>query len=605
MQITFRKVEIHNFMSFGDEVFDIEKYDGLNIVRGINADKQGESNGVGKSTLFNSIVYGLYGQSPVKVKTENVANRALDDKEVRVAVYLNVNGTEYKAVTGQNKRSQSYFQLSTIENGNEKDITRSSIAETRDFFEKDILHCDLSLFLRTIILTSAQDYNFFMLKSAAKKEFIENLFDIGVFGDMYTLIHRDALNLEKEIVGLQNQLIVFNGQKESYVAKIAEFERQKEEKIAYLTAELSRLEKELAEKKGKTVDRNVDLLNKCTSALNQCNDVKAKLDAAYRTVVTEESKATSEISSCNSAISERQKIISKHSDLRGKLCDDCKKIFSGHYNLGTYEEEIEAAKKRLATAEERLASLKEKKKKVNDETTKIAMKMETIKAKIAELNHEYVVQTQEIRRYENAVTAKKSELEVTSKMENNYVLLSRSNDGKIEEIQEKLGTMLTRIKYLKKAEGIVSQENIRKFIIRDLLGLINGMVKSYLSKMLASYDCIFDEDFDYRFVTETGECELGNFSNGERMKLSLAVNFAFRDFMAQRSAISSNILFVDEYLDSAIDTMTLQSVIGIFRDYIRLYHQNVFIISHRAELANEEFDHTILVEKRDEISRLK
>ena len=67
MQIIFRKVEIHNFMSFGDEIFDIEGYHGLNLVKGINNDVSGSLNGSGKSTLFHSLIYGLYGQLPVKI----------------------------------------------------------------------------------------------------------------------------------------------------------------------------------------------------------------------------------------------------------------------------------------------------------------------------------------------------------------------------------------------------------------------------------------------------------------------------------------------------------------------------------------------------------
>jgi len=187
-------------MSFADEAFDFDKQDGISLVTGKNFDIPNSRNGAGKSNIFASLLYGLFGQLSNKVKGENIANRYVDEKDVRVAVYLSVDGVKYKAVSGMNKRAQGYFSLTTFENGEEKDITKSTVAETRKFFEDEVLHCDVSLFLRTILLTSEQNYNFFNLKKQDKKDFIEKLFDIGLFGDMYDRIHRDVLRTEKDVM---------------------------------------------------------------------------------------------------------------------------------------------------------------------------------------------------------------------------------------------------------------------------------------------------------------------------------------------------------------------------------------------------------------------
>ena len=187
-------------MSFADEAFDFDKQDGISLVTGKNFDIPNSRNGAGKSNIFASLLYGLFGQLSNKVKGENIANRYVDDKDVRVAVYLAVDGVKYKAVSGMNKKAQGYFSLATFENDEEKDITKSTVAETRKFFEDEVLHCDVSLFLRTILLTSEQNYNFFNLKKQDKKDFIEKLFDIGVFGDMHEKIHKDVLRIEKDVM---------------------------------------------------------------------------------------------------------------------------------------------------------------------------------------------------------------------------------------------------------------------------------------------------------------------------------------------------------------------------------------------------------------------
>jgi len=82
----------------------------------------------------------------------------------------------------------------------EIDLTKSTMTETRKFIADEILHCDLSIFLRTVLLSSDQNYNFFRLKKWEKKEFIEKLFDISVFGEMYNLIHRDVLDYDKTML---------------------------------------------------------------------------------------------------------------------------------------------------------------------------------------------------------------------------------------------------------------------------------------------------------------------------------------------------------------------------------------------------------------------
>ena len=122
--------------------------------------------------------------------------------------------------------------------------------------------------------------------------------------------------------------------------------------------------------------------------------------------------------------------------------------------------------------------------------------------------------------------------------------------------------------------------------------------------MGASFTCIFDENLDYNFVTETGNCELQNFSCGEKKRLEIATCLSFRDFIAQRSNISSNLLIIDEYIDSGIDTLAVESILSILKSFTIQNNQNVFIISQRAEISNEMFNRTIELHKDKGISTI-
>ena len=121
-------------------------------------------------------------------------------------------------------------------------------------------------------------------------------------------------------------------------------------------------------------------------------------------------------------------------------------------------------------------------------------------------------------------------------------------------------------------------------------------------KLGATFTCVFDENLDYQFVTDNGSCELQNFSCGEKKRLEIATCLSFRDFIAQRSNISSNILVVDEYIDSGIDTLAVESILQILKEFTVVSNQNIFIISHRSEVNNDIFDRTIEIQKKDGIS---
>ena len=127
--------------------------------------------------------------------------------------------------------------------------------------------------------------------------------------------------------------------------------------------------------------------------------------------------------------------------------------------------------------------------------------------------------------------------------------------------------------------------------------MLNNKIKTYLTKLGANFYVVFDEDMDYEFMTPSGKCEWGNFSAGERMKTMVATSFAFRDFMAARNGLNANILILDEYFDSAIDALTVESVLNLLKDMSRELKQSIYVITHRKEVSQDMFDQLLVVEK--------
>ena len=154
MRLIFKRVEIHNFMSFADEVFDFDKHIGLNLICGKNNDIPGSKNGSGKSNLIRALCFALYGDPGNGLRNGNIANKFVEGKEMRVTAFFAVDNAEYRVSSGFNKHGGPYCELVQIEDNEEHDLVKSTLAETRKFISNEILHCDIDIFLRTILLSS-------------------------------------------------------------------------------------------------------------------------------------------------------------------------------------------------------------------------------------------------------------------------------------------------------------------------------------------------------------------------------------------------------------------------------------------------------------------
>lgn len=604
MRINFNKIEIHNFMSFADEVFDYSKFKGMNLVCGKNNDLPGAKNGTGKSTLFSALVFCLFGETQNKLKNENIHNRYIESKEVRVVVDFDIENDKYTVSSGFNKYGAAYCNIIKHEGENDLDLTKSSIIETRKFLEKEILHCDMSIFLRTIMLSSDQTYNFFRLRKGEKKEFIEKLFDISVFGEMYNVIHRDILNFDKEILSQQNRLMMLNKSNQEYVDCINNYTANHNKKVAEYEQRLDELNQKYNNLKNTTVVSNTEEASKYEVFINKINDAILKVNNTIQLISKNKNKIDVSLHKLQTSKKSHQKIIDTHAELLEKLCDDCKTVYKQYYSIDKCIEEIKQIDVKYSALKAEYDSEVVKETEYNKKLVVLNTKLQQANKKLDELTQEYVKTNTELTRLESRIDNVKSELENEKNAVNPYVKLFESNKKEIEAETNQLKATADKYKYLKFAESIVSQDTLRKFIIKDLIGLLNNKIKTYLTKLGAKYTVIFDSDMDYEFITDGGSCEYDNFSAGERQRIMIATCFAFRDFMAIRNNLSSNILILDEFIDGNVDSMAIDGVISILRDFILMYNQNIYIVSHRKEIDNSIFNNILQIVKTNHISKV-
>lgn len=276
-----------------------------------------------------------------------------------------------------------------------------------------------------------------------------------------------------------------------------------------------------------------------------------------------------------------------------KLCKDCKKIFSDYYSIDTYLSEIQKIVESIEDINLKIGINDKEVDKINTTIKSYEEKLQKAKDKVKSLTEEYNKTNREISSIESSMMIVESDLSKAKNDKNPYTELFENNKKEIEQHTKELDDISETYRYLKFAENIVSQDTLRKFIIADLIGLLNNKIRMYLTKFGAKYNVVFDSDMEYEFTTEGGSYEYDNFSAGERARLMIAACFAFRDFMYIRNNLSSNILILDEFIDGAIDSIAIDSILDILKDFSRLWKQNIFVISHRKEIDNTVFNNII------------
>lgn len=444
-----------------------------------------------------------------------------------------------------------------------------------------------------------------MLKKSDKKEFVEKMFDISIFEDMYKSIHRNVLDYDKESLACQHRLMTLNKTSDDYVSRIEIYTANKEKQLMDLNAAISKLEKDKIELEAKGVTVNSEAVEKLENELDDVEKKRVSILNEINNVSSKISQINLGIHKIDESVLSRNKLISKHADILNKLCSDCKDIFSHHYDLTKLSDEIIKLNAKKDTLDKSLEQQTKIKNENQASYESLSNEILNIKSKIKDLTAAATKHAQELTLLSTKLSTYKRDFDRITNESNPYSDMLEQCKTNILSEEKNLDSYENKLKYLKFAENIVSQETLRKFIIKDLVVLLNNKIKTYLTRLGAQYYVEFDEDMDYEFITHSGSCEWSNFSAGERMRIMIATSFAFRDFMSIRNGLNANILILDEYFDSAIDTLCVENILGILKDYSINQGQNIFVISHRSEVNIEQFDRIIKVEKTNGIAHVQ
>jgi len=587
-KIIFDNITIQNFKSIGPRMtFDFNSHSGLNYIYGTNLDIDGTANGVGKSTIFSdAILFGLYGKTLNNTNNSFIPNRVLVDKKIETFVSVNftVSSRKYTALSSI-RPGGGTVKFRLFENGIE--ITKSTTHKTRDFLKKEILKCSFGLFVNSIILSASNSYNFFGMNKGQKREYIENIFKITCFGDMLKIIRSDMNNLGRQILLEQQEQKQLKENLSTFKNNFNSFKNDKTKKIEDLQLKISKKQEDID---GIFIE-DVDLIE-INKKIDDLKEIKASIDTAILKVSRKNGEGLVSSKHIKETLAKNQEII----DL---ICDGCKKKLDNGFT--------KELKDKLAENKRMNVELSDKSLQLKDGLDIISSDLLSARKELRKLTTIQSTNTENrlaIKHLKELVKQFSEDIENIKKEKNPFKKMIQETDVSLKNITSILDRHYSEKTELEILEHVVSDDGAKKFMIMDLVKVLNTLIRHYLEEMGAQFTLHFNESFDCVFLTNTGECDFSSFSAGERQRINIATLFAFRDILGN-NGIDSNIFVLDEVIDQGIDEYALKAILGILKRSIDEKDQTVYIISHRPEtVENGMFDNVIEIIKKHSISTI-
>ena len=569
--IKFKTVRFKNFGSFGNIFTELQlNKNATTLICG--------NNGSGKSFAFlDSITFGLFGKPFRKINIPQIVN-SINNKQCLVEIEFSKGTDEYLVRRGLNPKIFEIFKNTILLNQDAKSI------DYQDILEDQILKMNYKTFTQVVILGSSSFVPFMQLNAADRRSVIENILDINIFTSMNVLLKGRILQFKETIRELNSRIetekqkiIIQQGFIDTLQKKSTEDIKLAKDKVAQLNLEIVQLDTEIS-----VLESDINLLEikitdkaAITSSIQNHNTLKTKIDSKLRTLVKDVTFFTNNVTcpSCSQQISqelkekELQKSSIKQEEYEAAIADltlNIEKFNSRIEDINNILKDIQD--KKMVSLQKRTS--KENTKKYLIEATK---EIEKANYSTEQINIELG------KKYQQVTTL--SELE-----------------SQKEEYRDE-------VLYFEYANELLKDNGVKSKIINYYLPHINKYINQFLSSMDFFAQFTLDEDFNEKIKSRhRDEFSYTNFSEGEKLRIDLALLLAWREIARAKNSVNCNLLILDEVFDSSLDSVGMDELMKLLTSVGD--KSNIFVISHKSDQLVDKFQNLITFEKKNNFSRM-
>src|SRR6056300_9601 len=567
--IKFKKIRYKNFLSTGNIPIEVElDKSSTTLIVG--------SNGSGKSTLLDALCYALFNKPFRIIKKDQMVN-TINNSDTLVEVEFEVGTNQYMIRRGIKPNLFEIYQ-------NDKLINQdASSIDYQKYLEQNIMKLNYRSFIQVVILGSSSYEPFMKMKPRYRREVVEEILDIRVFGLMDLILRSQQSDLQKSLTEVRHQAELIKSKYETEAKYLKTLEAQGTDFQAHKQKILDK----------NTVDstnyqRKIQELNESIAV--QKERVKDKLSDEIKLQKLQklETKIETNLSSHKRTLEFFK---------NNNTCPTCTQEIDDNFKAQKCTHE-EGTITKLQTG---LSDLLEEISKVETKVTefaKISNKINDMNVEIAKIN----TSLESIKKHSDSIH---EELTMAGQRETDIDQIKKDledmsaelgvADGHLTDVEEQKG-------YVDILRQILNDKGAKAQIIKKYVPIMNQLINQYLQSMDFFVSFHLDEEFNETVKSRFRDTfNYNSFSEGEKMRIDLALLFTWRQIARMKNSTNTNLLILDEIFDSSLDG---QGTDDFFKIMKTLTNENTFIISHKGDILFDKFTNIIKFEKYKNFTRL-
>jgi len=566
--ILFRSVKYQNFLAVGSSpiTIDLNRHHTTLITA---------TNGAGKTTILDAVCFALYGKAYRNINKPALVN-SINQKKTLVTIEFDVGKKKYKIVRGM---KPNVFEIWC----NDKMINQDP--NTRDYqkiLETQILKMNYRAFTQVVVMGSSSYVPFMKLRPHERREFIEDLLDIKIFSVMSKLLSQKIKDCKEKSKEIESEIKSTKEMIELQETFIKSRKDERANSLAKIVKDIEHARKEI-DRENAAIVRLQTRMSKHNLSLEKYSDLTEKL---------------SELRSKNKLI---QSTIDDHSSQKDfyettEECPTCRQSIGDDHRshiIGSIETIVSSHTTELDTIKRQLDELKIQLTEYNG----IISLISDIQGEISTHNQNIHGNNLLIQKYEREYSSMEAD---TTNIDDDKKKL-RDMARKIVDLDKMRRINIEEQQYQAIASVLLQDSGIKAKIIKQYIPVINKQINKYLNAL--DFFCNFNLDENFNEIVKSryrDEFTYDSFSEGEKMRIDLALVFAWRDVARMKNSVNTNLVIMDELLDSSLDQPGMELCIGLLYG---LKDTNVFVISHRESIA-DKFISTIKFEKKNNFTSL-